>query len=353
MCLITDPDGPVAIGGVMGGAHSEVSATTTDVLIEAARFDPLSIRNTARALNLHSPSSYRFERGIDPDVVDWASRRCCELILKVAGGQLATGMIDIHPSPSPPRRPDPAPVVAVASCPWHRSIAGPLPGDPRPPWGCNRLAVTVEQLEVDGPQLAGRRHAREIDLWKRSHAFMVTTKFPKIRPSPRWRPNDRSSIQSSSGFVARSMRAGLSRGHDGQCGHGRLAGDLLPLDSPITLWPPARRCCAAPTSYVRAWSPACWQPVARMRKSATRRSNCSKRPRSICRPAKTALPEEPIMLGITSGRSFLELKGILETLLAELRPGVELQLAPCVLPLCDEQHAIELRVQQDIGRLSG
>ena len=59
----------------MGGADSEVTDATTDVLIEAAEFAPLSIRTTARQLDLHSPSSYRFERGVDPEGVDWASRR--------------------------------------------------------------------------------------------------------------------------------------------------------------------------------------------------------------------------------------------------------------------------------------
>src|SRR5262249_31080707 len=95
MCVIADRAAPVALGGVMGGAASEVNASTVDVLIEAAEFDPMSIRNTARKLSLHSDSSYRFERGVDPEGVDWASRRCCELILQEAGGQLAAGVVDV------------------------------------------------------------------------------------------------------------------------------------------------------------------------------------------------------------------------------------------------------------------
>src|SRR4029450_5987846 len=63
MCVIGDAEQAVALGGVMGGADTEVSPTTTDVLIEAAQFAPLSIRSTAHKLKLHSPSSYRFERG--------------------------------------------------------------------------------------------------------------------------------------------------------------------------------------------------------------------------------------------------------------------------------------------------
>lgn len=94
MCVIADKHVPVALGGVMGGAATEVSTATRDLLIEAAEFSPMSIRATARKLNLHSDSSYRFERGVDPAGVDWASRRCCELILDICGGELAAGVID-------------------------------------------------------------------------------------------------------------------------------------------------------------------------------------------------------------------------------------------------------------------
>ena len=95
MCVIADAERPVALGGVMGGAETEVGDQTTDVLIEAAEFSPLSIRGTSRALKLDSPSSYRFERGVDPEGIDWASRRCCDLILELAGGELAQGVVDV------------------------------------------------------------------------------------------------------------------------------------------------------------------------------------------------------------------------------------------------------------------
>src|SRR5206468_10636213 len=103
ICVIADAEKAVAIGGVMGGADTEVSPSTTDVLIEAAQFAPLSIRSTARKLKLHSPSSYRFERGTDPEMVDWTSRRACELRLKHAGGELVEGVIDV--GQPRPRRP--------------------------------------------------------------------------------------------------------------------------------------------------------------------------------------------------------------------------------------------------------
>ncbi|MEO1496476.1 MAG: phenylalanine--tRNA ligase subunit beta [Planctomycetota bacterium] len=93
--VIADAERPVALGGVMGGADTEISDTTVDVLIESGDFDPLAVRGAARRHVLFSPSSYRFERGVDPEGVDWASRRCCELILKLAGGTLCEGMVDV------------------------------------------------------------------------------------------------------------------------------------------------------------------------------------------------------------------------------------------------------------------
>ena len=101
MCVIADAQRAVGLGGVMGGAETEVTGQTERVVARSARFDPLSIRNTARKLNLHSDSSYRFERGLDPEGVDWASRRACELILELAGGELAKGSIDVGEQPSP------------------------------------------------------------------------------------------------------------------------------------------------------------------------------------------------------------------------------------------------------------
>jgi phenylalanyl-tRNA synthetase beta chain len=91
MLVIADAKRPVAIAGVMGGKESEVTERTTSVLLESARFDPLSVRRTSRALALRSDSSYRFERGIDPTLVDLASRRAAELIVQTAGGELLAG----------------------------------------------------------------------------------------------------------------------------------------------------------------------------------------------------------------------------------------------------------------------
>jgi phenylalanyl-tRNA synthetase beta chain len=93
MLVIADATRPLALAGIMGGESSQVTNFTTDILLESARFDPLSIRRTSRALALRSDSSYRFERGIDPTLPLRASLRAAELILQFAGGQLAAGVV--------------------------------------------------------------------------------------------------------------------------------------------------------------------------------------------------------------------------------------------------------------------
>ena len=92
MLVIADANRAVALAGVMGGIDSEVSGATKNILLESARFDPLSVRKTARQLAMKSDSSYRFERGIDPLLPERASARAAELILQVAGGELLGGM---------------------------------------------------------------------------------------------------------------------------------------------------------------------------------------------------------------------------------------------------------------------
>ena len=102
MCVIADAERPVALAGVMGGADTEIGPATTDVLIESAQFAPLPVRAAARGLVLSSPSSYRFERGPDPAMVEWASRRAASLILDVAGGTLDRGSVVVGALASAP-----------------------------------------------------------------------------------------------------------------------------------------------------------------------------------------------------------------------------------------------------------
>lgn len=101
--LICDADKPVAVAGVMGGANSEVSEATTDILIESAYFDPSRIRKASKALSLQTDASYRFERGVDPTAQARAAARAAQLLADVAGGTLVPGLVDENPVPYEPR----------------------------------------------------------------------------------------------------------------------------------------------------------------------------------------------------------------------------------------------------------
>lgn len=96
---IRDARGPVAVAGVMGGRDSEVSADTTDVVLECALFDPKSVRTGRRALAMSTEASFRFERGVDPASASRAAGRAARLICAVAGGDVAGPALDACPAP--------------------------------------------------------------------------------------------------------------------------------------------------------------------------------------------------------------------------------------------------------------
>ncbi|HKC46212.1 MAG TPA: phenylalanine--tRNA ligase subunit beta, partial [Gemmatimonadales bacterium] len=103
MTAICDAERPTIVAGVMGSAESEVTAATTDLVLECAYFQPTRIRRTRRALDLSSESSYRYERGIDMLALPDALRRAVELIQSVAGGTMREAPVDLWPAPEQPR----------------------------------------------------------------------------------------------------------------------------------------------------------------------------------------------------------------------------------------------------------
>ncbi len=103
MTAICDAERPQIVAGVMGSAESEVTAATTDIVLEAAYFQPTRIRRTRRALGLSSESSYRFERGIDVLALPDAMARAIDLIVAIAGGEVREPPLDLWPEPQKPR----------------------------------------------------------------------------------------------------------------------------------------------------------------------------------------------------------------------------------------------------------
>jgi phenylalanyl-tRNA synthetase beta chain len=141
MLVIADTAGPVALAGVMGGAETEVSAATTNVLLESASFDFLSVRRTMKALNLPSEASLRFSKGVPPASVPAAAGRAAELLRQHAGATVCKGIVDVYPAP-------PAPLAIDLTMAEVRRVLGvglPLAE-------CARLLRTLEfQVEESGP----------------------------------------------------------------------------------------------------------------------------------------------------------------------------------------------------------
>jgi len=104
MLVIADAERPVALAGIMGGRDTEVSEGTTDILLEAAAFDPTGTRRTAKRVGLATDSSYRYERHVDPAGTLAAARRAAYLLAEWAGGTVSSSVRDVYPAPVSARR---------------------------------------------------------------------------------------------------------------------------------------------------------------------------------------------------------------------------------------------------------
>ncbi|UCD75745.1 MAG: phenylalanine--tRNA ligase subunit beta [Phycisphaerales bacterium] len=158
--VIADAEDAVAIGGVKGGALTAVTDATTDLVLEAASFDPVSIRNSSRRLNIASDASYRFERGVHPGQVHHAADRLAELILELAGGELCEGVVeDGAPIPAPriaSMRPDRCRKILGVDVTDDQMLAflSALGFEPRMSGDRVECTVPVQRLDIE----------REIDL---------------------------------------------------------------------------------------------------------------------------------------------------------------------------------------------
>jgi phenylalanyl-tRNA synthetase beta chain len=341
VCLICDSESPVAIGGVMGGAQTEISPNTRDVLVEAAEFDPVSIRNTARVLNLHSDSSYRFERRIDPEGLDWASRRCCELILDLAGGELATGVVDVG---QPPPRREP---IVLRLAQLKRVLGIDVPAE-----RVREILLALGNEEVDSLAAAGtaapaprlpsltvlppswrRDLTREIDLIEevaRIHGYEAI-------------PED----------VSVPMAASARRRDDRVLEKIRRVLTATGFDEALTLSVVDEQTSAALSPWTDAEPLRSQMPVIRgadcLRRSlvpsllGVRRTNeaLSNPDIELFEIAKVYLPEsgqlprEELLLAVTSGQEYLAVKGIIEAILGELKISAPLLAGDADISLLD------------------
>ncbi len=347
MCVIADAQRAVALGGVMGGADTEVSAATTDLLIEAAEFSPLAIRGTARKLNLHSPSSYRFERGLDPEGVDWASRRCCQLILELAGGELAEGVVDVG------RKVAPRPPVTVRFAQLERILGIRVPEDEvkriLAALGNQLLDQRPDELEVYPPSWR-RDLTREIDLVEEVARIHGYDKIPEDVAVPMW-----PSHQDDRERVVDTIRRVLTAGGFDEA----VTASLVPTQwsqafSPWTNADPIKS--TTPMKGILADAPKELSQAELIRRSlipslleARRYNESVSNPvaelfeiAKVYLPNGSDLPQEQWTLGIVSGFDFSRLKGVVEDLLAALHSQTTLSIRAATHSFLDKRFACEL-----------
>lgn len=350
-CVIADAERAVALAGVMGGVDSEVSESTADLLIESADFDPLATRLTARRFNLHSPSSYRFERGVDPEGIDWASRRCCELILELAGGELVgEQFVEAEPPRERPaiklRFPELPRILGIEVddsevC----SILAAL--------GCEEKHVCDHCVKVIPPSWRADL-TREIDLIEevaRIHGYDRIPEDAGVRmvASKRGR-EDRVLTKVRQALVAAGFYEAmtLSTVEEDQVDRFRPWTSAAPLQ---TSTPVLRRADRLRQSVVpslltaRRHNESLSNPICELFEIA-----------KVYLPKPSGMPVEKRVLAICSGGDLLHVKGVVEAVLASVAPGGRMSVEASDYQLLDDekQGALHLgdRRLGTIGELS-
>jgi len=338
-CVITDGERPIALGGVMGDADTEVSAETTDLLIEAADFEALSVRNTARRLNLHSPSSYRFERGVDPDGIDWASRRCCELILELAGGELAQGLIDVA-EPSQPR-----PEIKLKFSELPRILGIEIPATRVSKilvdLGCEQTHECDHCIKIVPPSWRADL-TREIDLIEEIARIYGYDQIPEdagVKMVASTRSREDRVLEQTRGVL-------VTAGFDEAITISAVERGAIDIFRPWSTAEPL----TVSTPVLRGAD--CLRQTLLPSLLVARRSNEKLSNRvielfeiaNVYLPQQAELPDQRRMLGITSGGGFFEVKGVVELLVAAIAPGCSLQSDNFDDPFFTAGRCCELRL---------
>ena len=345
MCVIADAVRPVALGGVMGGAETEVGGETTDLLIESAEFDPISVRNTSRALKLKSPSSYRFERGVDPAGVDWASRRCCELILDLAGGELADDVIDIG------RRVTQRDPVVLRLSQLPRILGIQIDRDHVQKillaLECQELRADKKSVEVRPPSWR-RDLVREIDLVEevaRIHGYDEIPEDARVPMVPSHRTDEDRVLQkvrsvlTAAGFDEAMTYSAISEDWSSAFSPWSPA-EQLRSSTPMLLGADCLRRSLVPSLLgARRVNESLANPVIELFETAC-----------VYLPREDGLPQEETMLGITSDRDFGVVKGVLEALVTALNAQAFLEAIKTEQTLLEPGRSCQLLLD---GQLCG
>ncbi len=340
MLAIADAERAVGLAGVMGGLDTEIGPGTANVLIEAAQFDAISVRRTSRALGLFSPSSFRFERPLDPEGTEWASRRCAELILEVAGGTVHPGVIDVgRRSPERPAitlRLDQIPrVLGIAI---DRATAARI-----------LRALGLEPLAEDAASVSFRPPSwrsdleREIDLIEEVARIHGYEHIPEDRAVP-LASTSRGRRERVEGAIRDALAgAGFDEAVTFSLVEERLSAPLGPGPAapPLRVEHSSRRReSALRQSLVPSLLAARWHNESHGQFDADLFEIANVyRPRS-----GEGLPHEPTRLAIVAGHDFRGLKGIVECLVERLHIAPPLTVHPVEIPLFARGRAAELRL---------
>jgi phenylalanyl-tRNA synthetase beta chain len=348
MCVIADAQRPIALGGVMGGADTEVSDGTTELLIEAADFAQLSIRSTARKLKLHSPSSYRFERGVDREGLDWASRRCCALIVQLAGGTLAAGVVAAG---TPPGKREP---ITLRLAQLER-ILGIKIAPERVHEILRDLGAEIhsddEARILCVPPSWRRDLTREVDLIEEAARIHGYDKIPEDTAVP-MAASHRSDSDRVMAIVRRVMNAaGFDEAMTASVVTPAVAAAFSPwCDAPAlqTNQPMLEGADRVRVSLIPSLLESRQVNEARGNGSVDQFETAK-----VYLPRAADLPDEQLMLSAATGRDFIELKGVVESLLHELNPSVRLSVAPFQSPLLEAGQGVHLLIENVVSGVLG
>jgi len=311
--VIADAHRPIALAGVMGGLETEIGGDTADVFLESAKFDQYAIRITSKRLGISSDASYRFERGVDLEGVEWASRRSAEVIVGVAGGTLLSGLLAKGEGAQERRK------VSLRMPRLSHVLGMEVPSERAreilSSLGFEVAAASRESLEVGVPSFRGDVK-EEVDLIEEVARINGYDRIPletglKIDVGRR---TNRERVTETAEAV---MTAG---GFYGCASYSLVSGDLYRKYSPWTSREPVyiENRAGQENAFVRT---SLIPSLLVVRK--TNEDHKVERPdvyevAHIYLPSDDELPLQPLMLGAVAGGDVLVLKGAVEKVLEEL-----------------------------------
>ena len=318
--VIADAHQAVAIAGVMGGLETEISDATTDILLEAAVFDPLNIRSTSRALGLASESSFRFERGVDPGGTDWASRRACQRMAQVAGGQVARGACAVGKPLPEPRE------LALRAGRLETILGIAIPAktaaDILQRLGLEVVETTAERVRVRVPSWR-RDLEREVDLVEevaRHHGYEKIPQSQQIR------------VAYAAPTQAERVREAISEvltaaGYFEAVTFSFTTGDRAVRFRPSAAVEPLRLR-GTPLRLRESVIPGLLDSLRINQNAGEADARLFEMARRYIPTPREELPQEDAMLALASPDDFEHLKGVLEAVFSRLRVAERIRFAP-------------------------